>query len=45
VFGFESDADAARATPAIKAAAKPAKPVARTKAKRKAGKGKRARKR
>jgi hypothetical protein len=33
VFGFESDADAARATPAIKAAAKPAKPKARPKRK------------
>lgn len=45
VFGFESDTDAARATPAIKAAAKPAKPAARPKAKRRAGKGKPARKR
>jgi len=33
VFGFESDGDAARATQAIKAAAKPAKPAAKPKRK------------
>jgi hypothetical protein len=38
VFGFESDADAARAIPAIKAAAKPAKAAA--KPRRKAAKKK-----
>lgn len=40
VFGFESDADAARATQAIKAAAKPPKAAAKKKPKRKAGKKK-----
>ena len=33
VFGFENDADAARVTPAIKAAAKPAKAAPKTKRK------------
>ena len=47
VFGFETDADAARASGAIKAAAKPAKAAAkpRPKAKRKAGKARTARRR
>jgi hypothetical protein len=40
VFGFGSDADAARATQAIKAAAKPVKAAAKPKAKRKAAKKK-----
>jgi hypothetical protein len=33
VFGFESDANAARATPALKAAARPARPAAKPKRK------------
>jgi hypothetical protein len=44
VLGFENDADAGRATSAIKAAARPAKTAPRPKAKRKAGKAKKAKK-
>jgi hypothetical protein len=40
VFGFESDADAARAIPAIKAASKPAKAKPKAKPRRKAAKKK-----
>lgn len=45
VFGFESDADAARATSAIKAAAKPPKPAKKAAKPRKVGKAKKARRR